>query len=311
MSRPLQLAALVTVSFLLAGCEDWGEWGDSNRFKEDFHYTYDLAPGGRLSVESMNGSVDLIGWDQNKVEITGTKYASTEGMLQAIKIDVVSAPDSVRIRTIPPSGHRGGMGARYTIHLPRKTEIERVDTSNGRVSVDGIESASRLKTSNGSVKVTGTKGALDVQTSNASVELNDHNGPAVIHTSNGSVRADRVRGYFEASTSNASINATLADPEAGRPVKLQSSNGNITLALDAFRDNEIRAVTSNSSITLRLPADTGAQLKAKTSNSSINSEFEMKVRGTISKNSMEGTIGSGGPMIDLSTSNGAIRLQKM
>lgn len=311
MSRALHIAMLGTAAILLTGCEDWGDWGDSNRYKEDFQHSYTLKPGGRLALESMNGGVDVIGWDQDKVEITGTKYASTEQAMKALRIDIVADPDSIRIRTVPPSGHRGGMGARYTLHVPAKTVIERIQSSNGRINIDGIESAARLKTSNGSVRVNRTKGSLEVETSNAAVELTGHSGPAIVHTSNGAVRADQVRGFFEATTSNSSINARLTDPEPGRPVRLESSNGSITIEVVALKNNDIRASTSNSSITLKLPSDIGAQLKAHTSNSSITTDFDMNVRGTISKNSVEGTIGAGGPVIDLTTSNGSIRVQRI
>ena len=39
-------------------------------------------------------------------------------------------------------------------------------------------------------------------------------------------------------------------------------------------------------------------------------DFEMRLRGEISKHNIEGSIGSGGPLIDLSTSNGSIRILK-
>ena len=45
----------------------------------------------------------------------------------------------------------------------------------------------------------------------------------------------------------------------------------------------------------------------------LNSEndFDVQVQGQISKHSLEGTIGSGGPVLDLSTSNGSIHLEKL
>jgi len=312
MDKLIRVLAVAALAMLLAGCEDWGDWGgDSGRYKEDFAYNYTLKPGGRLYVESLNGAVEVMGWDQDKVEITGTKYASTESTLQALRIDIVTTDDSIRVRTVTPSGHRGGMGAKYTLHVPRKTEIERIVTSNGRITVDDIDSAARLKTSNGSVRVNRTNGNLDVETSNAGVELTAHNGPAVVHTSNGSIKADGVRGFLDATTSNASINARLTDPEPGKPVKLESSNGSITVEVASYKANEIRASTSNAGITLKVPHSVNAQLRARTSNGSIQTDFDVNVRGTMSKNSMEGTIGSGGPMLELETSNGTIRLQRL
>ena len=301
---------LAAACLILTGCDDW-DWGDHDRYKEDFRSTHPLQAGGRLSVENMNGSVEVSAWDQNSVEVAGTKYASSEQVLRAMKVDIVASGDYVRIRTIGPSGYRSGHGARYVIRVPRRTEIERITTSNGRIQVDGIEGSARLRTSNGTVRALRLRGPLEVETSNGTVELTSHSGPAVVRTSNGAIRADGVRGHFEATTSNGSITANLTDPEAGRPVRLESSNGSITLTMDALHNNDIRAVTSNSSITLRLPTQVQAYLKAKTSNSSITTEYDVATKGSNSKNSIEGNIGSGGPMIDLSTSNGSIRVLKM
>ena len=70
----------------------------------------------------------------------------------------------------------------------------------------------------------------------------------------------------------------------------------------------MRAHTSNSGITLHLPGEVNARLSAGTSNGSISTDFEMRLRGEISKHHIEGSIGNGGPLLDLSTSNGPIRI---
>ena len=76
--RPLLLFA---AAILLTGCEfDIDDFGPSDRFQTDFHYTWDMQPGGKLSLETGNGSVEIAGWDQNKVEISGAKYGSTEAI---------------------------------------------------------------------------------------------------------------------------------------------------------------------------------------------------------------------------------------
>jgi hypothetical protein len=299
---------------LLAGCDDWGDWGDSGRFKEDFHYSHTLKPAGRVSLENSNGSVEIVGWEKDTIDISGTKYASNDSVLKALKIDIVSSPDSIRIRTIPPTGHRSNWGAKYIIRVPRRVELDRIASSNGSLRIEDVEGAARLKTSNGGVRISRVKGSVEVDTSNGGVEVMEHDGSLVARTSNGGIRADNVRGLFEASTSNGSINARLADPQPGKAVKLESSNGSVALAMDAIKDNDIRITTSNSSITLKLPQDAKGMLKANTSNSnSITTDFDVAVRsGQISKGHLEGALNGGtGPMFDLITSNGSIRILKL
>jgi hypothetical protein len=310
MYRRSFVVLLAAATAMLMGC-DLEAWGPASRYKEDFHHTYPLKSGGRLYLENFNGPVEISGWERETADISGTKYASTPEVRDALKIDIVTTGDSIRIRTVRPSGHRGNMGASFVIKVPRQTALERIESSNGSIHVDDIQGDARLRTSNGKVEVARLRGALEARTSNGSVELQDVEGPAVLHTSNSAIRAQDVRGAFEATTSNGSIRASLSDVERRRPLKLVTSNGSIDLTVDGLRDNEIEAKTSNSPITLRLPASIAANVKAHTSSSSITSDFDVTSKGRSSKNRLEGTIGGGGPLLDLVTSNGSIKLLKL
>ena len=311
-SRPKTLV-LTAIALLLAGCDprDFESFGDSHAYEKDFHYSYPLKPGGRLSVENFNGSVEITGWDKDTVEIDGRQYASTLELRDAIKIDVAASDGLVQIRTIRPGDRYGNMGARYTIRAPRKVNLDRIVTSNGGLKVDEIEGIIRLRTSNGSIRTARIRGDLDATTSNGGIDIDDLDGPANVRTSNGRVTAEGVRGSLQIATSNGSIHASVVKPEPHRPIKLQTSNGGIDLSMDSLADNEIRASTSNSGITVKLPSMAAAHIHAHTSHSSIHTDFEMKREEGDGKNSLDGIIGSGGPMVELTSSNGSIRLLKM
>ena len=306
---------VAAASLALVSCDEmdgFGFTGSSQRFKEDFHNNYPLKAGGRITLENMNGSIEITGWEKDSVDIIGTKYAATESILRSMRIDIAASPDAVEIRTVVPSGFRGNYGAKYIIRVPQKAVLDRITSSNGSVRVESIDGPARLRTSNGAVRISRVNGPVDVTTSNGSVDVNDQTGGVIIHTSNGAVRVDNVRGAFEAVTSNGGIHARLSDPEPQKAVKLESSNGTVELTMDQIKDNDIRISTSNSSINLRLPANAAGQLRARTSNSSITSDFDINVRaGQLSKSHLEGAIGSGGPLFDLSTSNGHIKVQKL
>jgi DUF4097 and DUF4098 domain-containing protein YvlB len=310
----MHLLALPVAAGLLAcvGCDiDDLDIGGSERYTQDFHYSYALQPGGRLTVENSNGSVEISGWDQDTVDISGTKYARTPELRDALKIEIDHSSDSVNIRTVRPSDRRGNMGAKYIIKVPRRTQLERIVSSNGSIHALDVQGPARLKTSNGSVRAENLRGALDAQTSNGGIDVQNLEGSAALHTSNGRVHAEDVRGSVEADTSNGGIHIRLAKPEAGRAIKLETSNGPIELTMDSYDQNEIHASTSNGGITIHLPEHIGANLNAHASNSSISTEFDVATQGTLEKHHLEGKIGAGGPAIELSTSNGSIRLMKL
>jgi hypothetical protein len=307
MRAKLILPAIAAGLVVLAGC-DIEDLGGFERYHEDFHYSYPLKAGGRLSVEGFNGSVEVSVWDQETVDISGTKYARTQEDTHDLKIEVDHSADSVSVRAIRPSLRRGNYGARFAIKVPRGVVLERVTTSNGAIRASDGAGPARLKTSNGHVEVRRLKGSLNAETSNGPVELDDIDGAVDVRTSNGHVRAEGIRGALDATTSNSSIHAVLDKVDGA--VRVQSSNGGIDLSLPPNTQSAVRAHTSNSGITLHLPGEVNARLSAGTSNASISSDFEMRMRGEISKHHIEGSIGNGGPLIDLSTSNGQIRIVK-
>jgi hypothetical protein len=313
MQIRFKILFLTAIAVLGTGCDidELGSLGNSHAYEKDFHYSYPLKPGGRLSLDSFNGSVEITGWDQDTVEIDGVQYASTREMRDAIKVDVVTTGDSVQIRTIRPSDRYGNMGVKYVIKAPRRVNLDRIVTSNGSVKVDDIEGLARVRTSNGSVRAARVRGSVEAHTSNGGVEVMDVEGPATIRTTNGRVHVDRVRGALQATTSNGNIHARLIKPEPHRAVRLETTNGGIDLTMEALDDNEIRASTSNGGITVKLPARIGARVHARTSHSSVHTDFDVKREGDDSKHSLDGLIGDGGPTVDLTSSNGSIRLLKM
>src|SRR5581483_1169370 len=255
----MRYAFLCAGLLLLAGC-DWEDFGSSTQYSTDFHYNYPLKSGGRISLENFNGSVQIAGWDQENVDISGAKYGATPEARDAVRIDVVPAPDSVAIRTIRPSERRN-VGARYVVRVPRRTQLDRVTTSNGSLRVNDVAGPARVKTSNGSLKVFNLAGSFDGGTSNGSVELENIKGDCTIKTSNGRVRAQGVGGAFEATTSNGSVDAAVGELHPGG----------------------VRVSTSNGSITVRLARSVNARLMARTSNAPVSTDFELTSRGVVEK----------------------------
>lgn len=313
MRRELMIAPVAAALLLLAGCdiEDFnvGE-GGFGRYNQDFHYSFPLKSNGRLSVESFNGSVEISGWDRNEVDISGTKYASTQARAEELKIETSNTPESVSVRAVRPSQWHSNLGARFVIKIPQGALLDRIVTSNGAIRVSDAIGPAHLRTSNGAIRVENLRGSLDAQTSNGGIDLVDVEGDVIVHSSNGHIHAEGLRGGFDAHTSNGGINARI--DRTDHSVRADTSNGGVELTLPADLSSDVRVSTSNSGITVRLPSSANARVLARTSNSSVQTDFDVRVHGDISRNHLDGAIGSGaGPLIDLSTSNGGIHLLKM
>ena len=304
----IRFATTIAATIVLTGCE-FGDVGPSDRYQTDFHYTYDLAPGGKINAESFNGSIEISGWDQGKVEITGAKYGATETLRDNVKLDVHNAADSVEIRASRGSATNGGCGARIVMHVPRTALLDRITTSNGAIKIRDVAGAPHLKTSNGSITASNIASDVDAHTSNGPIDVEQVKGGALLKTSNGHIRVEGVNGPLEVETSNGPITARSASDTSA---KLTSSNGAIDLTLDRAPKGDIKAATHNGGIKLHLPAGSAAHLIADTSRGSISSDFDMASSGNGEDNRkhVDANIGSGGPTIELTTSNSSIQVVK-
>jgi DUF4097 and DUF4098 domain-containing protein YvlB len=129
---------------------------------------------------------------------------------------------------------------------------------------------------------------IEVRTSNGAVAITGSDGASESHTV--------IVGQNESLTLQVPRNAAL---------NVITSNGaihvsGVTGALHLF--------TSNGAIELILPSGINANLSARTSNAQIRSEIRVTAThaGT---NFLEGTIGAGGPLIELHTSNAPIHIR--
>jgi len=304
----IRIAAAVAATVVLTGCE-FGDMAPSDRYQTDFHYTYDLAPNGKINAESFNGPIEITGWDQDKVDISGAKYGSTEALRDSVKVDVHNAPDSVDIRASKGSATTGNMGARITMHVPRTAMLDRIMTSNGGIKIRDVAAAPHLKTSNGGITVSNVASDVDAHTSNGSITVEQAKGGATLKTSNGPIRIEEVNGPLEAETSNGGITARSASDASA---KLKSSNGPIDFTLEKPPKGDIKAETHNGGIRLHLPAGSAAHIIADTSNGSISSDFDMSATsgGGESRKHVDANIGIGGPTVELTTHNSPIRILK-
>lgn len=126
------------------------------------------------------------------------------------------------------------------------------------------------RTVNGGIEATGLKADAEAQTVNGGVELD----------STGTARAQTVNGGITARSGRADWDGTLS---------LETVNGGIEVSM---------------------PGDLSADVHASTVNGDISTDFPLTVKGKIARRKLEGTVGSGGRLLEMKTVNGGIELKK-
>jgi len=140
-----------------------------------------------------------------------------------------------------------------------------------------------------------------VTTVNGSVAVHDVSGEGSLATVNGNVTLSRSAGLFSARATNGNLALELLSLDGGVAPRRDASRGSSRLALSAQ--------TINGSVVLALPASAGAELDARTQNGDFSSELPLLAHTSAAGRSIRGRVGSGGPLLQLRTVNGSIRLR--
>src|SRR5215217_1051975 len=70
--------------------------------REEFHQTYNLSPTGRVSIENINGGVQIKVWDRGAVQVDAVKKAYRRDRLSEARIEVNATEENIRIKTEYP-----------------------------------------------------------------------------------------------------------------------------------------------------------------------------------------------------------------
>ena len=241
-------------------------------------YNVDLKTvGGRISVADLGGEVraQTTGGSLRFGNIKGTVWGHTSG--GSIKLTSCDSSNSVL----------KALG----LTLPPRDNLIDLKTSGGNVEVHDVTGTVKVQTSGGSLRLGEIRGFIRGNTSGGSIELEECNGGAEVQTSGGSITLENVTGAVSVRTSGGSIDATMTmQPQHDSILNLRTSGGGIVVTL--------------------IP-DIAVDLDARASGGHVSSDFPIvsMIKEKVLKSRLKGSINGGGPLLNLKTSGGNIRLK--
>jgi len=178
-------------------------------------------------------------------------------------------------------------GVSFEVTVPTQAVV-RVRTSNGAITVRGIEGQFNLDTSNGAIDLTDLVGVVDADTSNGAIDVNGFAGELSLETSNGAIDIKDVETAVTARTSNGRI----------------EFSGILVAGSHSLR-------TSNGAINVEVPTDANITFDASTSIGSISTNLQLMgdTTGRSWNASMNSHSAQALQTLQLRTSNGNIRIE--
>lgn len=199
--------------------------------EERFERSLPFSSGQSLAITNTNGSISVVSWGSQEIEIVAKKKVragsdeEARKIMAALEIDIEETGQGLRIKTRDPkhNGSKSWFSRRddsasvsYTIRLPESANLD-LETVNGKIMIEGVRGDLELSSTNGGIK------ALE---------------------SGGSVRAH---------TTNGGIEVELSEIEAGEEMSFKTTNGGIEISLPGGIAADLSAGTTNGSIETDFP----------------------------------------------------------
>lgn len=274
-----------------------------------------LSP--KITSEGNTLSVGIPSVDGGRADLTFTIPPSASTTISANRGDVhvseVKAPVSVTANhgdvtitaiTGPVTSHINNGGSSFSAHsVTGNVSVEghardlTFSDIDGPVSADGeffgtthvehIRGNIRFHTSRTDLRLGRLDGEAEISPS-SDLSADQVLGPLTLATRNRNISLDRISGDISVTNRNGSVDLTSAQPL-----------GNITVE------------NRNGSVNLTMPEQAGFVVQAETTNGDAENDFDLSVDGGDSnRKTINGTVGKGGPLVRITTSQGDIALKK-
>lgn len=188
--------------------------------RDEFAQTYELAPGARVEVRAINGSVRVEAADTQTAEVRVVRTASSADALESARVVVEQTGGGLVVRGERNRGGNffrklfggGNVRQEVTLRVPRGVSFE----ANG---INGYLTTGDL---GGPVAVHGTNGSVELAQGSAQAEVTGVNGVVQLTLSSVSERGVSVSGV------NGGVEFRLRQP-VNADVRVNGNNGGVSL----------------------------------------------------------------------------------
>jgi len=286
-----------------------------------------LDPGGRLVVDSSDGSVTVAGERESGAHIVVT--ANRDDVEQYLEFRYEEHPGEVRV--VVRRRHEGwfnwghhGLNLHIAVNVPEETSLN-VKTGGGSVEASRINRETELDTSGGSIKASQLGANLRAHTSGGSIRIESVKGNARVDTSGGGITGEDLDGTLDARTSGGSIDlrrikgdllahtsgGSIGIEDAGGRVNADTSGGSVEVRFTRGNSHGGEIESSGGGVRVALDRSANLNLDASTSAGSVVTDLPITVSGTLGRSHVIGTVGSGGPLLRIHSSAGSVRIEAL
>ncbi len=283
-----------------------GEWEAVSPGVYAYVKNFDASKLTKTTISIPFGSITIVGSDDSEASLTvqASGQIASANEISSIISTRTNIDEDAAVFTLETD--KGDFESNFDLQavltVPKRMEIYSV-TKAGHIKATNISGDQVYKTLGGHISLVDLDGDVKATTEGGHIELRNSTGDFIIESLGGHLKADQFNGELLMRTSGGNIEAL----KVTGPLSAETGGGNIELSLvSSFKD--ISAKTGAGTILIELPSSSNADLILKATTVELGKD--LKFRGDKTKNSVNGTIGTGGTEIHAKSNFGTIVVKK-
>ena len=221
-----------------------------------------------VDINSVSGTLDLVGWDKPSVQVTGTVGTDID------RVDVNGDSNHISIQVVSRSMRMWGSDstAHLTVHVPSGAAVSTTLVS-ADFKVSGLNGDLELHSVSGDAKGE-TGGNLRVNTVSGNIRINAMQAKSLAAKSvSGDIEISGGNGEADVTTVSGSVKVKLGTQSH---VHLKSVSGDITATLTLAGDAQLDGEAVSGDITLKIAGNASADYDVETHSGTISNCFGPK-----------------------------------
>ncbi len=265
--------------------------------------TVKAKANGLVTVENIAGSIEIVGWDRNEVQVEGQLTGDAEKL-------IIDDGKKTRIKVKYPRHNKNLKGgADLVIHVPSGSRVD-VECISATIDVRGVTGDIDVESISGDVTVSGKCKSVEAESISGDVTVDCDTRKVSIESISGTVEATGRESNVHAETVTGGIKLTF---DRFLNAKVGSVSGSARVSGDLDADGDFSFEMHSGTLRLTVPSDVSADFEIETFSGGIDNGFGQKSRKTSKYapgRELEFTNGDGEAQVQIDTFSGDVIIKK-
>lgn len=274
---------------------------------EKVDQTQDVEADGRIDVYNMSGSIEIIGWDRNQVNVSGEIGDDVEELF----FEVNGSHTEIKVKIPNRSRGHKDVSADIVVRVPAASSID-VGSVSSDIDIEDVTGEQDVQSVSGDITTAVFAADVDIETVSGDVNADGNNTDAEtkLESVSGDVTADGLSGDLRIGTVSGDLDVTDGDFDR---TKAETVNGDISFVAALRSGGKMDFETVNGTVDVGFVGDVGAKFEIETFNGRIRNCFGPEPERTSRYTpgwELSFTEGDGDGRVSIATLNGGVKLCK-